>query len=469
MLLGADPPAMSLVAAASRWVPIFSRAGARMLYPAARRAMVRYGPTAAAALTAGARVARAAPQRAGQKRKYKGVKKSSKKLKRGSYTRFPVMSRMSGVVRRGTRKQANAFAKYSSRGTVSTHQVSGFVSDPDCVYLTAASIAPDTHIYDICQVIARKLLSKANIYPTDTESTLPLGSPQFATGSANASLGKYTWGIYDYQGTSISTGSISTTTSLEGFAAALQPALVSYASGATNSSSTNVMVPHTVMLFHTSYETSGGVELPIVETISTLYLENEYISILSEVNIKLQNRTLSDDNSTSDTDITKNPIEGYVYEMMGCPKPKLDYLKLLKSVNVSNGMNLIRAAQVYATYPVNAIKEPPLPKAFSNCYRARKLYINPGGIKTVRFYFTKKMGLLNWLKDVRDQYDATPNGVTVPAPHRLIALKDVINVSTGNNVNVAYEMNRRTGIMLTTGRNHTIGGDVILTTYSNVP
>lgn len=452
---------MSL-AAASRWVPIFSRAGARMLAPYAARAVGRAARAAAPVAAAAAAVRGARGLRAGSRKrpaKSQKVKRMKRRVGRVQY------SSMAGRVRRGSKKANNVYLKYLRKGVIDTQQISGIVSDPDCVYISVGAIAVDASINTLAKALVRKLVNMANVYPTDCDSPIPFEGLQGNPGSAN-NTGRFTVIVYDNNNNTIAQRVLLPSDSITAVAGGIQAAFNVYAAGSTPPSNNNFISLHRMVLRWTTFDTMSGVETPNSSVIASLMLQDEYVDILTTTNIKLQNRTLADDNSTETTNITVNPIEGVCYATRGVPKPRPEYLRDLSNIPVDSGIRLVRAAQMLTS----ARTQPPEPRVFQNLRSTRKLYIDPGKIKTDTIYFSKRQSLLNWLKSIQDSfgsYGAQPSTVTSPVPHHVFSFKDVINIATGNNITVCYEVTRKTAIMLSSSKNHTIAGQMQITTYNN--
>lgn len=221
--------------------------------------------------------------------------------------------------------------------------------------------------------------------------------------------------------------------------------------------------------------------------IGDLKFENEKINLYVESELKVQNRTLAEDGGADATDVTNNPLIGKVYGFTSSA-PRLRITgqwnggTVLQRVSDANGVVTVRAAQCVeaTTMPgpglvgANYIwREPPDGKVFRNCKYFNNIRINPGGIKKdvlrykVSMQCHKFFESLGWFPSAYDSYLSAIQ-MKAKGKFTLFALEDMINVNALQNIAIAYEVNRTEACYLTTMKDAVANGQYHVATQSSV-
>jgi len=238
-----------------------------------------------------------------------------------------------------------------------------------------------------------------------------------------------------------------------------------YATGANDGSTLNVIVPTLLTL----YREEGNITT-FWQTQATLNLENEKIHMYETSTIKIQNRSLDASGSTSTETVSNNPLVGKMYHFTsGCPRARVPGVQLLEAMYNSIGVLSCRGAELTAI--ADGFREPPNPKFFWNCNKTSGIKLDPGSVKQDSISHKRSGFLLKVLKGLFLGSGPTATGsktVSLAGKSALIALEDLINVSSTANITIAYEVNRRFGAYLTTHKQTSATGTVYQATYNNI-
>jgi len=340
-----------------------------------------------------------------------------------------------------TKKEKNQFVTHSNKGTYHVAEVHGTVSDPDCVYLSHCAIDSYAVIIHATSALMRKLFEKAGVNVTNVEDIL--GHVSIADG-ANwkielTQIDELT-GVESVRVSHITIAASTLATVTNAFFPAFQD--FSAGQGVVSGGLGNRLRLYRLILYTQDFNTTYS---PTFFT--SLNLEDEVICVLGKSAIKLQNRTLAADGSSSKEDISNNPLMGRMYEFPNYPKGRDRLLYGLNSILANEGINLVRSAQI----PSLSYKEPPLPNHFANCKKSSLIKLEPGEIKYATVSYEKHMHLLTFLSKIKMQMtDGTARFLEAPFPCQLFSLEDMINVNTTQNISIAYEVNKELGIYFKT-------------------
>lgn len=461
-----------------------SRQRTMALVPAAAAlpALASYGPRAVAAITAAQRIYRA-NRRArtlygyarGLKRVYDRFgsraahamnlfkRPPTTKGKRGAlpnqYNDRYRLTRMSGTIGgkfKRPRKLSKKVNKYETKGFQNTTEVTGTVSDPDCVYIGASSISM-THAIELAAcALLRQLFEKCVGIPV-TDINTPLQgyyNSAYPFNNADGFRLQLTWmQVNNATGEREITYETSTTDSIKsivgeaqlgvaGTWTGLMPKLIAWAARSNTASDVNSEVPLRLNLYRRDgnvtnfYMGSGGLDL-----------RNTKIHYQSTCNVKLQNRSVSATGSASTDVVDANPLQGYLYQYKGgVPMFKnLDQATGTLRINrmFDDGAVLVARAGSFGTRG-NIYKEPPTPRFFNNCVKSSKIKLAPGDVKTHFFSWTVTCNFLEFLHKIGCQVTADSGRQTISSPGKciLFALEEMLNVSSTHLIAVSYEINR---------------------------
>lgn len=358
----------------------------------------------------------------------------------------------------------NELAMYTAKGFVNTDEIAGTVSDPDCVYLTTASLDPYACIAYAIEALYRKLLVKAGLKVSSKGEIIPARAPEDARDwvirllASQEGTGADEIIVYRQETTAASSinSLVNTTTVLNAF--------MQYSSGVlmtTGSGSDSATVELTRLQLY--FKNTATEDMFVCE----LDLREETIHYYGKAYVKVQNRTLATGGSADAEDVNNNPLEGRMYYFDGIPKCKVYESFPINIMGVNRGVQLVRAAQFGGA--AVALKEPPLPKIFWNCKSASKIVLNPGDVKKASVKVEGQLRFLTWLKRIRLNYGTTPGFGTTYSIFKtnMIALEDMINLSASSNVSVAFEVNRVSAFYFSTKKNTSALGGYTYTAYNN--
>lgn len=399
-----------------------------------------------------------------KKKRYDSAKSSVKGKKKGK--KYHTTGKYVGSFKRGGRKGVNEMKEYVAKGFVTTDEIAGTISDPDCVYVVHQALDPYLVIVYSVQALVRKLLMKCGVKVSSVNEIIPGRAPEDARDWVFRLLGSQEGNSADeiivFRIECSAGQSIASLVSIGNF---INP-FMQYSSGYTTVAGTGNDSNTFELTRLQVYMDNNGADQDFF--IGEIDLREEIIHYNGKSELKVQNRTLAANSSADAEDVSNNPLEGRLYNFSGVPKCKVYESFALNRIEVAKGVQLVRAAQLTgASLPM---KEPPLPKLFWNCIGASKVRLNPGDIKKTAVIANGSTKYLKWLKNIRLQYGASPFYSTYSIfKSQMIALEDMINIVAANNVSCAYECNRTTSIYFSTLKNTSSLGGYSYTSYSNNP
>jgi len=375
-----------------------------------------------------------------KKRRVSPVMPSQFRSGRKAKGRYRTTGYYSGKFPKG-KSTATKLNVYSNKGIVSTTEVNGTCSDPDCVYISHSSVDHYRVVQVLVYALVRKLFTKCGY--SITNITEPLGHISLSDAK------DWQVDLTQIDGTTgIETVTVSHTTVAASSVTSIGDALRVFFMGAgqgafLDGGNTVVDVKlHRLILYNQDFNVSRQ---PVFECL--LNLEDEIMCLYGESDLKIQNRTLSASGSSEVHDVSNNPLIGRSYRFKTIPKMRDKSNFLLNAMPTNQGVQLARAAQLSTT-----MREPPLPTLFSNCSASAKINLQPGSIKKSKVIFKKNMNILTFLRSLRIAFGATPtaNNYYSMFPCEMFALEDIINVNASQNISIAYESNRTLAVYFKT-------------------
>lgn len=370
-----------------------------------------------------------------------------------------------GKFKKATRKgKKSQMDIYASKGFIYTDEISGTVSDPDCVYITCKALSSYDVIRHAVQALLRKLFTKAG-------QTFVSPDQEISNTAFNVAAGYKVELEQQQLDTGVYTINASYTTvdgdTLSSVANAFYNSFLQYSAGYTTvpgaGNASNAIELIRMTLYNSDFNTTQGFQF-----VCNLDLRNERIHVIGKADIKVQNRTKSASSSSDAEDVSNNPLQGRMYMFNGLPRLKNGAGYLLQDIRVDSGVQLVRAAQLTNT----GFKEPPSPNNFWNCTKSSAVRLAPGEIKKAVVYEKMNRPFLLWLKNMRVQYSTSTGFYESQLGNRkccMMAFEDMINVNLSENISIAYECNRQSGIYFTTVKNTSATWAVTNTSLSNNP
>lgn len=363
---------------------------------------------------------------------------------------------------------------FIAKGFESTCEINGQVADPTIVYMGHCSFSGVQTIEVIVQSLLRKLFEKSGhvvtglkqlmqyyTYASAVGWRLELEMKDLSTGTIvkdpyNLALSDTIYSI---------TGDVSI--ALAPLWTNLIPYFVNYATGAVNGSLTNTQVPHRLVLYRDQLAlgTSWAFDC-------ALNLADEYLHLRSQSDLKVQNRSVDANSSTSTETVSANPIQGKLYHFnSGVPKTRVNGIEgLLAAFDLGYGCYSARGAQFPAE--ADGFRDPPDGRFFWNCKKVSTVRLDPGAIKLDVIKYSTSGKLLSVLKRLLISSGTSASAskmVTLAGSGSMICFEDVINVSSAANITIAYEINRKFGAYCVTKCVPAATGTLYQLTYNNVP
>lgn len=218
------------------------------------------------------------------------------------------------------------------------------------------------------------------------------------------------------------------------------------------SGTTNTLIFDKISLYARDNLSAIGVLAPAWNLVTTLDLENTVFYFKSLVDMKVQNRTLSQDATSNAESTSASPLEGKIYYCnTGCPRlrdvegiaPGLGYFMVddLHGSRKFGNSSFTALSMLQRVPPKNYIR---------NCKQAKKVYLAPGVIESISFSHEMKGKLKDLVPKIKNHPYQSGGVGTIIWENRnsgksiLIALEDVVNIGA-NNITIAYEINRWIG------------------------
>jgi len=355
--------------------------------------------------------------------------------------------------------------QFAEKGFLNTIEVSGTVTDPDCVYLLHAAADPYLIVGHAVEALLRKLFAKGGAVVNSVTEEIGISSPvdsaNWVVKLVSCQRGNPTPVVWETK-----TFTTANNQSIRDIAAPMLTHFMQYSAGYTTvpltGNNANTFELMFLQLFSIDFAVSGNTD----RIIANLDLRNETIVYYSKSMMKIQNRSKAADGGVDATNVNNNPLVGRSYTFSGIPNPRQMGAFPLGRIGVNRGVGLVRASDLVSTGGGSAYKEPPKPSAFTNCKMTSKVRLDPGDVKTSTVSVSGQKSFLPWLKAVRLQYGpqaAVPDGNYYSTysmfKTQMFAFEDLINVNLSELISCAYEVNRESGLFFkTTGKNAAVTG-----------
>jgi len=404
------------------------------------------------------------------------VRRAKRKLRHAEFS----AGHYRGSFKRGKRLRLDPYTQY---GFVTTTEITGSVTDADCVYIGHSAMA-GAHMLDniLCTLLRTLFQSVGHQVITDRYQTIVSQSAAATLGSIGYMLRlekrnmtsdaltafEYSLAANDSIGSIIgdaATGSV-------GLWATLRNTFIDYLSG-LDANALGITVPTRLMLFMRDSDGAGVVNRFIGE----LRIDQMQLHVRVKSELKIQNRTAAASASNDAEDVTNNPIQGLKYSFnSGSPLWAANGPNVLGRMPDFTGVITQRVSSFFIGADSGTYREPPNPKMWRNCVASAKVRLEPGAIKSDFIKYEVSMPLLKFLDRMgwRRGANTLENGITQPQTVKivgkstLLALEDVINVSAATVINCAYEVNRVTGCYITFKKNPPSVGAFFGLTQSNL-
>jgi len=383
---------------------------------------------------------------AGYAGKFKG-----KRVKRLGKRRYPSKKRT--PKRRSYKRKRSRVIKgenyYARSGGITTREVSGSLSDPDCVYLGHSSVCVGDALAMIAIAMVRKIFKLGIGYEPDNErSIIPYRTTGAVGGAPGAqdSLGAVLLFKRANTDTGVKSDLYYTTTNVDTIASVANwvkaNVLDVYSAEAAPFPGTATLRNSKLLWMQLLDDNTRQVRAHID-------LTTMYVDLYSKSNLKIQNVTVPTLTATEADNVTNVPLTGRHYHMNAWqPVTGDDDMTTLNWVNQDTGVLSVEIkafsgvlGQQYLTW-----KEPPPSKAFVNCVSSDKIHLEPGTIKSHMSTCRRRMTLENMLKALCQRIGDVRNRSVKIGRHDLFAMERMISMDGDLDLKIRYECNFFTGV-----------------------
>jgi len=367
--------------------------------------------------------------------KRSGVTRGQRYITKGSYA---------GPFRKVTSKgNRDSMDKYNRDGVVFIHEAIGNVTNNDSVYVLNEAVNSRDCIFYMLSAMFRRLLEKAGCRIRGANDAI------LSPNAGNVSSTGYIFRLVKINlvsGVQVTHDfTILAATTFNLLCEDYRNEFEQYATGHGELNNQNVDELFKILLLF------GNAESQDVR--AEMLFNETFIDFAGKSQLKVQNRTKATGGSEDAENINNNPLQGRSYLFKGVPKPK------------ANGYNVGGANS--STFPFerlqfnnavsafggtggnldNSFKEPPSPRLFWNCFKASRIRLEPGDIKSYTVFEKHSGNILKLLKKFRLQLDAAGVWTTYSAfKCQMIALEDVINANAAETISIQYELERTLGV-----------------------
>lgn len=369
---------------------------------------------------------------------------------------------------------------YLNRGFENTTEVTGVVSDTDCVYVGHSTTCGQKILNVVMQTLLRKLFKLGGQDLTTCHEKIR-GYNWTSTGYSESDGWQITL-LYQNVGTGVYERTEYNTFTSDNISRILGDANKGVAPQWTQF--VEIMMMYAAGLFGGSFDERAMVK-PIKLTLcqrdgngtnnfyhhrSEIDLEKEIVHLKVVSELKVQNRTLSATGGTSTDDVSNNPLTGKIYQFNhSIPRMKTsDYpngTSPLERLQDRTGALTVTAQQLQVASDAavfgtsDMFHEPPNHQIFSNVKKHGRVLLQPAEIKkdvlvfNYSAQFHKFFEQLSWRPSI-----ASTSSNAFSLSHRsrgkftLLALEDIINVNGTQKISIAYEINRTEACYLSSMR-----------------
>jgi len=363
--------------------------------------------------------------------------------KRAKIVRRRRMPAKKRVKKRRTYKRKSRAVKgenyYGRVGAIATLEVTGALSDSDCVYIGHSSFAVGQVMRMLSVAIMRKLFKMAISWePDNINTTIPyrlVNGAQVSYGYTLIVKKINTDDNVKTQDTFSPSGSHNITTPAQWFRENHMEAISAQAS-----SSTAVERNNRLLWLHLVDIDTGIVRAQL--DLTTLMCD-----VYSKSNLKIQNVTVPTANATEADNVNNVPLIGRSYHMSNWqPMTADDDMGPLNRLNQDTGVLGVEIKQSgalgsqYVTW-----KEPPPSKAFINCVSSASQQMEPGTIKNHVSILRRSMSFPRMMEALAVRRGNVLNKSVKIGNHDLFAFERMITVLGELPLKIIYECNVFTG------------------------
>jgi len=340
--------------------------------------------------------------------------------------------------KRSVLRGENYFAK---RGALSTIEVSGTVSDPNCVYLGHSSIVPLECFRNFMYALIRRVYKEAIGYEaSNIKSVIPyrtVPGTSFQVSNGHSIIVKWCDNLDTNAVQQQVMNITSTTHTIENVGDDCYD-IFSHMSAAGND-----WKNRRLLFIMCVDETTGNCRC-------RLDLQTLKVELYSRSELKIQNVTVPTPTDTTEDAVTNVPLVGRAYHLTEwCPKVADDASNSLALNNQDTGMVTYRAA-ANSSPAYESWREPPPSSAFTNCKGMTKVRMEPGHIRNHVSTTRKTMLLEDFLMALAVRREGgNTNRNPKLGVHDMIALERLLQTSTGGDglpIKCLYECNTVTGV-----------------------
>jgi len=349
----------------------------------------------------------------------------------------------------------NHFAQY---GAISTKEVSGTLTDGDCVYIGHSSLVPDECLRTVVYAIVRKLYKEAIGYEADNmHSVIPYRTVAGAQlGNGHSILIKYASNL------ALNTKASNEFTISDPAASITSVGNQIFDRFKDQSTGSDIAKNERLLWIAVVDATTG-------HTRAHLDLTVMRVNIFSKSELKIQNVTIPSAEATSEDDVNNVPLVGRSYHInQWCPKTSDDDNNYLDIGVQNTGMITWRANQSSGVQ-YDTWKEPPPSKAFVNCTASALQRLEPGTIKSHMSMTRKSMKLEDFLLAIAYNASNASNKNTRIGTHDMFALERLIGMAGALPIKIVYECNFFTGASVTSRRAAAIMQKIAFATQNSTP
>jgi len=398
-----------------------------------------------------------ATARAYRRGKAQSFTKTAKKGKGGIYH-----GRYGGKFKAAVRKTDSGWTPYARFGYVDTQECNGLVADPNCVYVGHTAQATSFTIVNLTRSLIRQLFYKCiNHDAVNYNEEIPGFSF-----SDTSNVFKIDMLYIDVPTGTVNIEASHTTAdndTIDIISNTFKPFFYTYSAGANSVAASNTKQPYKLEIYVRDGNTGTYWDYQ-----GCLNLNECMVHVKAVSEMKIQNRSLSATGSANIDQVNNNPIHGYRYVCNGMPRSRDKLLNILGSINGFKGVITKRAAELDPS-GTNYV-EPPLPKTFVNIDKSSKVKLDPGDLKKSKLWYEKSMGFNTFLRKLQYLADAASDQIVKNLGQcEVFALEDQININSTENIQIAYEVNRKIGTYVTFKAHRFSTMGFVATTQSNEP
>lgn len=388
----------------------------------------------------------------------RGTSLVARKL-RPNMTKSVYRGRFKKVKRKGLKEKA----RYAANGVMQVEELTGLVTDPDCAYIQAQAVSSKMLIKNIIGALIRKLFRKAGINVSGWDDD-NFWAKADVPGTVGVDYVGYKIGLSSYNGINNIVGvykevNLDNFTTLRTITDEFYPSFLAYVEQAQNAAA-NKDVLEAFTLWRNISVTDPQQNIILAK----LELGSARVTFESGIEMKVQNRTLSATGGGEADDVSASVVQGRLYYFQGPPRPKVmrnqtnslgttGSWKFGKFLDGDNGVQSFGPNTMDTSY-----KEPPLPNQFWNVKRSSKVRLGPGAIKKCYLKEKRKnVPVLGLLKQIK--YEVVDDTLDFFMYNNwktyLIALEDIINLNGSVEINLAFEVERKTNVMVSEKKSYT--------------